>query len=107
MEAEGVDLIIYAGQVASHEPVGLPSLYNDAQKSCWSAFTIAKEKSLGVSMGWPYLHIHSLQAANTYFNIYSKSPEIQRAFVRALYGEIAIEGSSPVDTEPKMRMIYC
>ncbi len=107
MVADGVDLILYAGQIKSHEPVGLPSLYNDAQKSCWSAFSIAKEKSIGVSMGWPYLHIHSLQAANTYFNIYSTAPEVQRAFVKALYGEIPCEGTSPVDTEPKLRLIYC
>ena len=107
MEDEGVDLIIYAGYVQMHAPVGISSLYNDAQKSCWSAFTIAKEKSIGVSMGYPYLHIHSLQAAGTYFNIYSVSPEMQRAFVKALYGETPLEGTSPVDIEPKLRLIYC
>ena len=100
------DLIIYAGYVAPHQPVGMPSLYGDAMKTYWAAFSYGKEKSIGVSMGYPYLHIDAMQGANTFFNIYTNNALVQKSFVKALYGEIPIEGVSPVDLEPKLRLIY-
>lgn len=101
------DLIIYVGYLAMHRPAGLPSLYGDQLTFFNRAFTQGREKSIGVSMGYPYLHIDVMGGADTFVNIYSPDAEAQRAFVRGIYGEIPFVGTSPVDVEPKIRQIYC
>ena len=45
--------------------------------------TVATEKSVGVSMGYPYLCHDAMAGANTFLNIYSTNPEAQKAFVKA------------------------
>ncbi len=104
--SEENDLIVYAAYIAAHRPMGMPSLYGDKIKTYFSAFTYGKEKSVGVSMGYPYLHIDCMTGANTFFNIYSTNPESQIAFVKVLYGELEANTVSPVDIEPKLRYVY-
>lgn len=101
------DLIIYVGYVAMHRPFGLPTLYDEQLKMFVHAFSKGKEKSIGVSIGYPYLHFDVMTGADTFVNIYSPDPEAQRAFVKGIYGEIPFVGVSPVDIEPKIRQIYC
>jgi len=105
--AEEYDLLIYAGYVAPHRPMGFPSLYGDKALTYVFAFSAGKEKSLGVSMGYPFLHHDIMQGAETFINTYSPDAESQMAFVKALYGEIAFNTDSPVDVKPKMRQFYC
>ncbi|MBR4891491.1 MAG: hypothetical protein IKU15_09455 [Clostridia bacterium] len=101
------DLIIYAAYVAMHQPLGMPSLYGEQAGLFFSAFRNGTEKTIGVSMGYPYLHFDMMTGARTFINTYSPSPESQKAFVKAIYGEIPFEGVSPFDIEPKLRLIYC
>lgn len=101
------DLIVYVGYIAMHQPAGLPSLYDSQLTFFNQAFTQGREKSIGVSIGYPYLHIDVMGGANTFVNLYSPAPEAQKAFVKGIYGEIPFVGTSPVDVEPKIRQIYC
>ncbi len=101
------DLIIYVGYIAMHRPMGFPSLYGNQLSMFINAFTEGREKSVGVSMGYPYLHFDVMTGADTFVNIYSPDPEAQKAFVKGLYGEIPFEGVSPVDIEPKIRRFSC
>ena len=101
------DLIVYAAYVAMHQPLGMPSLYGEQAGLFFSAFRGGVEKTVGVSMGYPYLHFDMMTGARTFVNTYSPSPECQKAFVSAVFGEIPFEGVSPFDVEPKLRLVYC
>ncbi len=101
------DLIIYAGYLAMHRPYGMMSFYGDQMVSFYHAFTQGAEKSIGLSLGYPYIHYDAMSAAKTFVNIYSPDENSQIAFVKAVYGEIPFEGVSPIDVEPKLRLIYC
>ena len=104
--ADENDLIIYAAYVAAHNPMGMPSLYGEKIKTYIQAFTFGKEKSIGISLGYPYVHIDFMVGANTFFNLYSPDAETQIAFVKTLYGELPVQTSSPVDIQPKVRAIF-
>ncbi len=104
-EACKSDLIIYAGYVAFHRPMGFPSLYGAELATFAQAFTDGREKSIGISLGYPFLHYDVMTGADTFVNMYSPDPEAQIAFVKGVYGEIDFVGISPVDLEPKIRMI--
>ncbi len=100
------DVIIFAALVDSHMPCGMPTLYNDAAKTYWWAFSAGKDKAIGVSLGYPYLHYDVMSGADTFVNIYSNAPIVQESFVKALYGEIPFEGQSPVDLTPKLIQVW-
>lgn len=103
--AENNDLLLYIACIRPHLPMGMPSLYGDVLKTYAFAFLHGKEKSIGVSMGYPYVHYDFMGGAETFINMYTDALENQKAFVRALYGDIQFMGTSPVDTEPKVRTI--
>lgn len=101
------DLIIYAGYLAPHRPMGVSALSGEKCRTYLWAFSKGKEKSIGISMGYPYMHIDTMQGADTFVNVYSPDAETLTAFVKAVYGEIDFVGKSPVDIEPKLRYVYC
>ena len=105
--AEENDFILYAAYVGPHRPLGMPSLHGTAMGTYFNAFSFGKEKSIGISMGYPYLCHDAMTGAGTFLNIYSTSPETQKAFVKVLYGEIEPTTNSPVDLEMKLRYVYC
>ena len=72
----------------------------------FNAFSHGKEKSIGVSLGYPYMHIDFMGNADVFFNLYAPNPEAMRAFVMAVYGEIEPTRKSPVDIEPKLRYVF-
>lgn len=94
------DLIIYAAYVAGHQPKGFMTLYDEECATYFYAFTKGKEKSIGLSMGYPHLHFEIMGNAETFINTYGKSPELMEAFVEAVFGEIPIIGESPVQLYP-------
>ena len=104
--ADETDLIIYAVYIAPHRPMGMPSLYGKQMETYFRAFSYGKEKSIGVSMGYPYVHFDFMGGADTFLNIYSTNPASLKAFVKAIYGEITPTTKSPVDIEPKLRLVY-
>lgn len=105
--AEENDLIIYAAYVASHRPMGLPSLYGPKMETFFNAFSFGKDKSIGVSMGYPYLCYDAMGGSDTLVNTYSTNPEALKAFVKVVYGEITPTTNSPVDLESKPRLVFC
>ena len=101
------DLLIYASYVEMHRPLGMPSLSEHQAAIFTKAFGNAQEKTIGVSLGYPYLHYDMMAGAPAFVNLYSPAPAGMVAFVKAVYGEIPFEGKSPVDIEPKIRQIRC
>ena len=95
--AEDSDLILYATYVGFHAPMGAPFLFGDECKTYFYALSSGREKSIGLSMGYPYIHYDIMENADTFINTYAKSKESMKAFVKAIYGEIPIEGKSPVE----------
>ena len=100
--ADRSDLIIFAVYVASHRPMGGMTLYGEECFTYLHACTYGREKSIGVSMGYPYIHYDIMENADTFLNTYGKSPACMKAFVESIYGEIPIVGKSPVLLTPKL-----
>lgn len=97
--ADQYDLIVYAGFIAHHAPKGAPSFYGDEFWSLRYAFVYGKEKSVGVSLGWPHIHYNFMDDADVFVNLYSPVAEGQRVFVRGLLGEQKFVGKSPVELD--------
>ena len=95
------DLIIYAAYVGMHAPAGGLRLFGEECQTFYHAFNHGKEKSIGVSFGYPYIHYDTMENAPTFINAYSASRESMEAFVQAIFGEIACAGKSPVLLMPK------
>ena len=100
------DLILYIGWISQHNPMGLPSFHDRRMQSFFHAFTVSNERSIGISVGYPYIHLDAMTGANTFINAYSCDDRTLTALAKALYGEIPFVGKSPVDIEPKLRKIY-
>lgn len=94
--AENNDLIIYVGNIEFHNPKGAPSFYGDEFWSLRHAFVYGEEKSIGLGMGFPHIHYDFMEDANVFINAYSTAPAMQKAFVKAIFGEIKLVGKSPV-----------
>ena len=95
--SDSSDLIVYVGYIYFHSPKGAPSFYGDEQGSFRYAFTSGKEKSIGISLGYPYIHYNFMDYCPIFVNGYNPTPDTQKAFVSAIYGEIPFQGKSPVD----------
>ncbi|MBR5537553.1 MAG: glycoside hydrolase family 3 protein [Clostridia bacterium] len=96
------DLIIYAAYVGMHAPAGALRLFGDECHTFYHAFNHGKEKSIGVSFGYPYVHYDTMENAPTFINAYSASRESMDAFVQAIFGEIPCAGKSPVLLIPRV-----
>ena len=97
--AENNDLIVYVGYIHFHQPKGAPSFYGDEHWSFRYAFTAGKEKSIGLSTGYPFIHYEFMDECPAFVNGYNATAETMEAFVSAIYGEIPFVGKSPVDLE--------
>ena len=65
----------------------------------WRGAVLQHPRVIFTSFGDPY-KIHDFPYLKTYINAYSCSPATQRAFVKALFGEIPFMGKSPVSFPP-------
>ena len=99
--ADDSDLIIYAAFVGMHCPKGYFRLFGEECQTFYYAFNHGKEKSVGVSFGYPYIHYDNMEGADAFINANSLEKDSQIAFVEALFGEIGLEGKSPVLLEPR------
>ncbi len=86
------DLIIYASLVLPHSPMGGSGLFCDECKALFYAFTDGKEKSVGVSMGSPYVYYDYFIGMDAFVHTMSSSKESQIALVKALFGELSFDG---------------
>ncbi len=101
--SERSDLIIYAVYIGPHEPIGGMNLYGEECKTFLWALSSGKEKSIGVSMGYPYVHYDLMENADTFVNTYGMSPELMKAFVKAVFGEIPFLGEAPMRLDANER----
>ena len=99
--SESSDLIIYAAYVAMHMPAGYMRLFGEECQTFYHAFKHGKEKSVGVSFGYPYIHYDTMEAVDSFVNANGLDSDSQVAFVKALFGEIGFEGNSPVHLVPR------
>ena len=97
------DLIIYAGFLMPHAPMGALSFYDEECATFFFAFTKGKEKSIGVSMGSPYVYDDFYGNCPTFVHMFSPSRESQIAFVKAIFGEIPFEGVMPYRKNEKRK----
>ena len=74
------DLIIYAGFITGHAPMGAPSFYDEELETFFYAFTKGNEKSIGVSLCSPYVYYDFYINANTFVHLYNLSEEAMEAF---------------------------
>ena len=95
--AEHSDLIIYAGYIGHFAPKGAPSFYEDEFWSLRYAFTAGREKSIGISLGYPFIHYFFMDDAESFVNLYTSDSRVQEAFVAAVFGEIPFSGTAPID----------
>ena len=95
--AQDSDLIIYAGYIGHFAPKGMPSFYDEEFWSLRYAFTAGKEKSIGVSLGFPFIHHFFMDDADTFINLYTPHECAQRAFVNGLFQENGFPGVPPLD----------
>ena len=60
---------------------------------------MCKEKSIGVSLGYPHIMYNFLDDAHMFINGYNLSPEMQKAIVKGIFGDIKFVGKSPVELD--------
>ena len=94
------DLIIYAAYIAPHRPMGGMFFFEEEAKTFQRAFFHGKEKSIGVSMGYPYIAYNYMGNSIMSINAYNSTEYVMEAFVASIFGEIPIVGTSPVDLNP-------
>ncbi len=89
------DLIIYAGYIMPHAPMGASAFVGDECANFFYAFTQGIDKSIGVSLGSVYVYYDFYMNMKTFAHIYSPSPESMEAFVDAIFGDIPFAGTNP------------
>ena len=93
--SDSSDLIIYAGYLFHHAPMGASSFYGEECATFFFAFTHGIEKSVGLSLGSPYVYYDFYSNLNVFAHAYSLSREAQEAFVKGIFGEIEFKGVMP------------
>ena len=83
------DLMLYVSHLACHQPRGVAGYQEDAFITFYHT-TIGKQKGkrIGVSLCSPYAYFDYYHDFDCFINAFNNSEETQRAFVKALYGEI-------------------
>ncbi len=94
------DLIVYAAYLAPFRPSGGSHFYGDEHVTFTYAFSYGKEKSIGVSLGSPYIYYDYFSNSDVFVNAYWYNKETQKTFVAAIYGEIPFRGVSPFKLIP-------
>ena len=91
------DFIIYIGYLTK----GLNNYYREDEKESFNYIMFhGEEKSIGISMGTPFLYFDYFSNFHTFINCYNYFEETQRALVAAIYGEIPFAGGEPFKLIP-------
>lgn len=91
------DFIIYIGYLTK----GLNNYYREDEKESFNYVMFhGWEKSIGISMGTPFLYFDYFSNFHTFINCYNYFEETQRALVAAIYGEIPFTGGEPFKLIP-------
>lgn len=100
MVAQESDLIIYAAYVFTNSPRGHMSFYGDECETFHYAFSNGQKKSIGLSMGYPYLHYDIMGNGETFVNAYGDCPALMEAFINCIFGDSQVVGRTPVKIVP-------
>ena len=100
--AEQYDLIVYASYIGSHSPYGYPYFVQDMIGPFNHVLTYGEEKSLGVSLGSPFLYFDFFYAMPTFINTYGFCKEQCEEFVNGLYGDFPLNTELPYPIRPVM-----
>lgn len=96
------DLIVYASFIGPHSPLGYPYFVHDIMYNFCHVLAHAREKSLGVSLGSPFLYHDFFSAMPTFINTYGFCKELCEEFVNSLYGEFPLNTELPYPIRPEM-----
>ncbi len=91
------DLIVFALCRTTHRPIGPVDFWGDEAASIWASNCSDNSKTIVASFGSPYVYKYYNNSDTTYINAYSFSKQSVTAVVKALFGEIGFEGTSPVE----------
>lgn len=96
------DLMLYVGYVDCGSPHGIAGFQKEKYYTFYhNGLGGQIGKRIGVSLGSPYLYFDYYAGFECFVNAYSASEFTQRAFVKALYGEIPFNGGEPFKVIPK------
>lgn len=98
--SEEHDILIYAAFVGMHLPKGASTLVLEECDTFWFAFKHGAEKSVGVTLGIPFLAEGIMSGADAFVNLYGRSHFLMEAFVEGLLGEIPFVGKTPINMMP-------
>ena len=85
--------------------LGVSAVFVDLEcKTFLWAFSSGKEKSIGVSMGYPFVHYDLMENVDTFVNTYGMSPELMKSFVAGIFGEIPFVGEAPMRLDANTRV---
>jgi len=100
--AEEYDLIVYTAFIGPHSPFGYPYFVQDMMGAFNHVLTYGKEKSLGVSLGSPFLYHDFFAAMPTFLNTYGYCKELLEELVNGLYGAFPFNTELPYPIRPEM-----
>lgn len=99
--ADENDLIIYSSFITAHIPMGMPMFSGEACNPFKFILTAGKEKSIGVSLGYPFMYYNYYLNCPVFINTFGSSRESMEEFVKSLYGEFEFKTTSPFPIKPE------
>lgn len=94
--SEESDIMLYVSHINCHQPRGVAGYQGDDFYTFYHTIVgNQKGKRIGVSLGSPYVYFDYYEDFDCFVNAYNSSEATQRAFVKALYGELPFEGVHP------------
>ena len=82
-----------------HAPFGPLEFWDDEAQTVWGINAMPKEKLIVISLGSPYSINEYFERVNTCINAYSNTAVMHNALIKALMGEIKMQGTSPVNLD--------
>lgn len=96
--AKNSDIILYVGDAMDW---GMAGFRGETFKTFYrTVIGGQKGKRIGVSLNSPYLYFDYFEGFDCFINIYNNMEETQRAFVKALFGELEFKGGHPFKLIP-------
>lgn len=96
------DLMLYVSYMGFNEPYGIAG-YQGEEYQTFYYITKGNQKGkrIGVSLGSPHVYFDYYSDFDCFINAYTPTEASQRAFVKALYGEVPFEGIHPFRLIPE------
>ena len=99
--SEENDLIVYVSYIGAHQPMGMPAFSGNDCRPFFSILTAGKEKSIGVSLSYPFVYYNYYLNCPVFINTFGSSRENIEELVKGLYGEFEFSTTSPFPIKPE------